>query len=921
MGNSVGKENGSEVELRHFTLLRCVGKGAFGKVRIVEKKDIKKLFALKYINKLQCIRMQAIQNIFRERAILEEINHPFLVNLRYAFQDDENMFMVLDLMIGGDIRYHLEKMHGFQENAVKFFAAELALALDYLHSKGIVHRDIKPDNLLLDEYGHIHITDFNIAVHFTPDRMLKSQSGTLAYMAPEVFDHQGYLWEVDWWGLGVVLYECLFGKRPFRGGSPEALTFSVLRGEIAIPTANLVTKQPVYVSADGISAICGFLTRNKTQRLGCGPGRIEDLKSHPWFAGWDWDLTEKKMMSPIFVPSSEKANFDATYDLEELLLEDNPLSYKSKKKKKDKEKDREKEVVLQRANSLPHSQNPYAGNLGALPPAGYVQMDGNQLIPKPPPNLTPKDRLQWELNFIEDNFKSFDSTAVGDLNLGTEIVDPPEWVRNLDEELERNAHNFYMSPSRSEPNVNTLSPSFSKARYGNHQTGRSVGSRSRSRGRSFGRSDSEPDAYYYEPPSPELELGYETVKSQIQIARSKSLGQREMNDETKLPTIHRSKTVHIPEVVRVDGGNETFLPAARKHSLPNVSTSHSSPLPPPVKLTAAEAPLVPEPKETELETPALTPGLTISAFKFPPLPPTPPTDSPISKQDKELIATKKSFEQKSTTPVLEKDPNIRSTTPPSVAVNANNQQSPQSSNFTNTGNQHSPRHFEVSKQNGYNPVAHVAQAQIQTRPNVTTPAFLASGPPTPPLPSAPTTPPANIQLSIPPPIGMVIFSPPQPSTPPPVPQKNSIPYQSNMRQVPQQQPQHTHRKPSNESTSQLPLSTRNNPSQTSLHSPVSYVRPPIQQRQQSLDPHLQLHLQHQAQQLQSLASKNQQPQLSYFQNANSSQVSLAERPNGVMRNNGFPAPPSTMPTINQANLGKKSAMMANQIHSALGQIL
>ncbi|KAJ3068516.1 hypothetical protein HK102_007153, partial [Quaeritorhiza haematococci] len=126
-------------ELRHFNLLRCVGKGAFGKVRIVEKRDTKKLYALKYINKMQCLRMRATQNIFRERAILEEIDHPFIVNLRFAFQDDENMFFVLDLMMGGDLRFHLDRLGGFSEAQVRFMCAEVACALNYLHTHKIVH--------------------------------------------------------------------------------------------------------------------------------------------------------------------------------------------------------------------------------------------------------------------------------------------------------------------------------------------------------------------------------------------------------------------------------------------------------------------------------------------------------------------------------------------------------------------------------------------------------------------------------------------------------------------------------------------------------------------------------------------------------------------------------------------------------------
>ncbi|KAJ1566083.1 hypothetical protein HK096_002370 [Nowakowskiella sp. JEL0078] len=395
-------------------------------VRIVEKKDNKKLFALKYINKMQCIKMNAIQNIFRERAILEEVNHPFLVNLRFAFQDDDNMFMVLDLMVGGDIRYHLDRIGGFSENVVRFFAAELGLALKYLHSKGIVHRDLKPDNLLLDEFGHIHITDFNIAVHFSKSKLLKSHSGTLAYMAPDVLKNHGYLWQVDWWSLGIVLYECIYGKRPFRGGNSEAITQAILHNDLTFPALNLATKIKCQVSPDCISFLRSLLERDVSQRLGCTSAGFDEFLAHPWFSGWDWDATEKKMLAPLFVPAGDQANFDATHDLEELLLDENPLTY-GRKKKKDK-------GSASKGPNPPQQQQYYYANGGkSLGP-----MEPNQPLPKPPSNLTSKEKIQWELNFIELNFKSFDSTVyeqyVGIVDNSTKRVsEPPSWVRNLDE--------------------------------------------------------------------------------------------------------------------------------------------------------------------------------------------------------------------------------------------------------------------------------------------------------------------------------------------------------------------------------------------------------------------------------------------------------------------------------------------------------
>lgn len=153
---------------------------------MVEHKQTKKLYALKYINKKDCIKMEALRNVFRERNLLERVDHPYICNLRFAFQDDEYMYMVLDLMMGGDLRFHLDR-RSFDESVIRLWFAELSSALGYLHCKLIVHRDIKPDNILLDERGHVHLTDFNIATQFEASRPLISESGTCVYMGTRSF--------------------------------------------------------------------------------------------------------------------------------------------------------------------------------------------------------------------------------------------------------------------------------------------------------------------------------------------------------------------------------------------------------------------------------------------------------------------------------------------------------------------------------------------------------------------------------------------------------------------------------------------------------------------------------------------------------------------------------------------------------------
>ncbi|KAJ3413920.1 hypothetical protein HDV05_007288 [Chytridiales sp. JEL 0842] len=320
--------------LNHFELLRSVGKGAFGKVRVVQHKQTGVNYALKYINKDKCIKMKAVENIIEERKLLEQLHSPFICNLRYAFQDDENMFMVLDLMLGGDLRFHLDRAQSLKEDQVHFYACEISLGLIYLHERNIVHRDLKPDNILLDEFGHATITDFNIAVRFREDKPLTAVAGSMAYMAPEVLSKAGYFSAVDWWSLGVVLYELLFGKRPFRGSTNDELQASIINDSLSLP--------PEYkdMSPGCIEALRGFINRDIKKRLGAKEGAgFEGLKSHKWFEKVDWGKVERREVTPPFVPDSKRANFDATHELEELLLEDNPLKAKPKKKKKEGEAD------------------------------------------------------------------------------------------------------------------------------------------------------------------------------------------------------------------------------------------------------------------------------------------------------------------------------------------------------------------------------------------------------------------------------------------------------------------------------------------------------------------------------------------------------------------------------------------------------
>lgn len=326
MGNSSGKPVvfTDEVSLDHFRLLRVVGKGAFGKVRIVERKDTGLTFALKYIRKDEVVRSESVRNMIRERRMLEHLNHPFLCNLRYSFQDVEYLYIVVDLMTGGDLRFHISRK-SFTEEAIRFWISQLGCALRYIHKQNIVHRDVKPDNVLLDSDGHVHLADFNVATDLTPGKPLTSRSGTLAYLAPEVYRGKGYGAECDWWSLGVLFYECIYSKRPFEGHHHDQLIQAIVKGEPNFP----VTNPPVSMVC--MHAISSLLEKDKTQRIGASSWN--SFTDNPFFRELDFGALERKEIEPIFKPSSEKTNFDATYDLEELLLEEAPLEARTRKQK------------------------------------------------------------------------------------------------------------------------------------------------------------------------------------------------------------------------------------------------------------------------------------------------------------------------------------------------------------------------------------------------------------------------------------------------------------------------------------------------------------------------------------------------------------------------------------------------------------
>lgn len=291
--SSGGGRKREKPTVEDFELVRVIGKGSFGKVTLVRKKSDSKLYAMKVLTKQNIIKRKQVEHTKTERNVLGRLNHPFIVKLHYAFQTDVKLYFVLDYAAGGELFFHLSRMKKFPDYMARFYAAEIALALDAMHQHGVVYRDLKPENILLDGEGHIKLADFGLAKEgvVNPTEGASSLCGTPEYLSPEVLDRQGHGTAVDWWNLGMVLYEMLTGLPPWYTTDRDKL-FDRLR--------NAPLKFPFYVGRPAASLIQALLNRNPVQRLGSGGGA--EVRSHGFFHNLDWDAMYRREIPPPFNP-------------------------------------------------------------------------------------------------------------------------------------------------------------------------------------------------------------------------------------------------------------------------------------------------------------------------------------------------------------------------------------------------------------------------------------------------------------------------------------------------------------------------------------------------------------------------------------------------------------------------------------------
>ena len=284
-----------------FDFLTPIGRGALGKVWRVIHKRTKLQVAIKEFVKEEISSRDSLNAILTERIILSALSNPFIININFAFQDKKKLYLGLDLKLGGDLRYHMLRRK-FNESEIKFIFACVLQSLEYVHSKNIIHKDIKPENIILDDKGYAFLTDFGTSTLYKPENSNET-SGTPGYMAPEVICRQNHSFCSDFFGLGVILYENIIGSRPYLGRSRFEIREAMLEKQAKIKEED----KPENWSQNAVDLCNRLLKRKPRNRIGADS--ITSIKNHEWFS----DINESELINfeakAVFIPES-KNNFD-----------------------------------------------------------------------------------------------------------------------------------------------------------------------------------------------------------------------------------------------------------------------------------------------------------------------------------------------------------------------------------------------------------------------------------------------------------------------------------------------------------------------------------------------------------------------------------------------------------------------------------
>lgn len=311
---SYSPSSGQSLTIDSFELLKVIGKGSFGKVMQVRKRDTQRIYALKTIRKAHIASRNEITHTLAERLVLARVNNPFIVPLKFSFQSEQKLYLVLAFVNGGELFHHLQQEQRFNEERSRFYSAELLLALEHLHELDVVYRDLKPENILLDYTGHIALCDFGLCkLNMKDNDTTNTFCGTPEYLAPEVLNGSGYNRTIDWWTLGVLLYEMLSGLPPFYDESPDVMYKKIVNNPLVFSDV---------VGPDARTILTGLLSRDPLKRLGVNGA--EEIRRHPFFHKHiDFAKLLAKKIQPPFKPKVASAvdvsNFDEVFTSEEPL--------------------------------------------------------------------------------------------------------------------------------------------------------------------------------------------------------------------------------------------------------------------------------------------------------------------------------------------------------------------------------------------------------------------------------------------------------------------------------------------------------------------------------------------------------------------------------------------------------------------------
>ncbi|CAI5644466.1 unnamed protein product [Oreochromis niloticus] len=307
--NSVNKGT-EQIRPECFELLKVLGKGGYGKVfqvRKVSGATSGKIFAMKVLKKAMIVRnAKDTAHTKAERNILEEVKHPFIVDLIYAFQTGGKLYLILEYLSGGELFMQLEREGIFMEDTACFYLAEISMALGHLHQKGIIYRDLKPENIMLNNNGHVKLTDFGLCKESIHDgTVTHTFCGTIEYMAPEILMRSGHNRAVDWWSLGALMYDMLTGAPPFTGENRKKTIDKILKCKLSLPP---------YLTQEARDLLKKLLKRNASLRLGGGPGDAAEVQAHTFFRHINWDDLLARKVEPPFKPFLQSADDVSQFD-------------------------------------------------------------------------------------------------------------------------------------------------------------------------------------------------------------------------------------------------------------------------------------------------------------------------------------------------------------------------------------------------------------------------------------------------------------------------------------------------------------------------------------------------------------------------------------------------------------------------------